>query len=162
MRLGIPNAGSGVQALVRELRSHHILCGAAAEERGLPSWAVFLCGTEPGMFLEPHPNPVTQNGAGSSFSVTWREESGAQQDEDSGLYRCVVSSNSKTEYTHAQLCLTLFRALDCSPPGSSVHGTAQARIPEWAAISSSRLSSPPRSRTHVSYVSCIGRQVLYH
>ena len=28
--------------------------------------------------------------------------------------------------------------MDCSPPGSSVHGISQARILEWAAISSSR------------------------
>ena len=31
-------------------------------------------------------------------------------------------------------CLTL-ETLDCSPPGSSVHGISQARIPEWVAIS---------------------------
>ena len=32
---------------------------------------------------------------------------------------------------------------DGSPPGSSVHGSLQARILEWTAISSSRGSSPP-------------------
>ena len=37
-----------------------------------------------------------------------------------------------------------------------------ARILEWDAISSSRGSSLPRGQTHVSYVSCIGRWVLYH
>ena len=55
-----------------------------------------------------------------------------------------------------------FNAVDCSPPGSSVHGTLQARILEWVAMPSSRRSSPPRDQTHVSYVSCVGRQVLYH
>ena len=53
----------------------------------------------------------------------------------------------------------------CSPPwtrGSSVHGILQARILEWVAISSSRGSSQTRNRTHVSYISCIGRQILYH
>ena len=34
----------------------------------------------------------------------------------------------------AQLCLTLFDPVDCSPPGSSVHGIVQARILEWVAI----------------------------
>ena len=34
----------------------------------------------------------------------------------------------------AQLCLTLHSPMDCSPPGSSVHGISQARIPEWVAI----------------------------
>ena len=44
----------------------------------------------------------------------------------------------------------------------SVTCILQARILEWVAISSSRGSSPPRDRTHVSYVSCIGRWVIYH
>ena len=38
----------------------------------------------------------------------------------------------------AQLCPTLCDPLDCSPPGSSVHGISKARILEWAAISFSR------------------------
>ena len=45
--------------------------------------------------------------------------------------------------------------LDCSPPGSSVHGDFQARILAWVAILFSRASSQPRDRTRVSYVSCI-------
>ena len=49
--------------------------------------------------------------------------------------------------------------MDCSLPGSSVHGVSQAKILEWVAISSSRGSYQPRDRT---YVSCIGRQILYH
>ena len=51
---------------------------------------------------------------------------------------------------------------NCGPPGSSVHGILQARILEWVAISSSRVSSQPKDRTCVSYVSCIGSKVLYH
>ena len=34
----------------------------------------------------------------------------------------------------AQSCLTLRNPMDCSLPGSSVHGVLQARIPEWVAI----------------------------
>ena len=49
--------------------------------------------------------------------------------------------------------------MDCSPPGSSVHGIFQARILEWVAISSFRGSSPPRDRIRIS---CIGRWVLFH
>ena len=37
--------------------------------------------------------------------------------------------------------------MDCSPPGSSVHGILQARILAWAAVSSSRGSSRPRDWT---------------
>ena len=62
----------------------------------------------------------------------------------------------------AQLCLTLCDLMDCSPPGSSVCGIPQATILEWVAMSSSRGSSPPRDQTNVSYISCIGRWVLYH
>ena len=54
----------------------------------------------------------------------------------------------------AKLCLTLCDLMDCSPPGSSVHGISQAKILEWVAISISRGSSWPRDRTHVF---CIGR-----
>ena len=38
----------------------------------------------------------------------------------------------------------------------------QARILEWVARPSFRGSSPPRDRTHVSYLPCIGRRILYH
>ena len=37
--------------------------------------------------------------------------------------------------------------MDCSPPGSSVHGILQTRILEWVAFSFSRGSSPPRDQT---------------
>ena len=43
-----------------------------------------------------------------------------------------------------------------------VCGIFQASVLEWVAISCSRGSSWPRNQTHVSYVSCIGRRVLYH
>ena len=52
--------------------------------------------------------------------------------------------------------------MDCSPPGSSVHGISQARILEWVAIFFSRGSSQPRDRTWVFNISCISRWVLYH
>ena len=48
-----------------------------------------------------------------------------------------------------QLGPTLCDPIECSPPGSSVHGILQGRILEWVAISSSRGSSRPRDRTKV-------------
>ena len=48
--------------------------------------------------------------------------------------------------------------IDCSPPGSSVHGILQARTLEWVAISFSRVSSQPRDGTQVS---CIVGRVDY-
>ena len=52
--------------------------------------------------------------------------------------------------------------MDCSPPGSAVHGIVQARILQWVAISFSRGSSWPRVLTCVSCVFCIDRWTLYH
>ena len=61
-----------------------------------------------------------------------------------------------------QLCLALCCPVDSSPPGSSVHGILKARILEWVDMPSSKGSSRPRDLTRVSYVFCIGRQILYH
>ncbi|KAB0361967.1 hypothetical protein FD754_006123 [Muntiacus muntjak] len=61
-----------------------------------------------------------------------------------------------------QWCPTLCDSVDCSLPSSSVHGILQARILGRVAMPSSRGSSRLRDQTHISYVSCIGRQVLYH
>ena len=47
---------------------------------------------------------------------------------------------------------TLFDPMDCSLPGSSVHGILQARILQWVAIPSSRGSSQPRDQTQVSCI----------
>ena len=52
----------------------------------------------------------------------------------------------------SQSCPVLCNPMDCSPPGSSVHGILQARILEWVAIPSSRRSSQPRDRTQVSRI----------
>ena len=65
----------------------------------------------------------------------------------------------------AQSRLTLGGPMDCSPPGSSVHGISQARIQEGVAVSSSRGSSRPRGRTPDICISFFGRQILcpwYH
>ena len=66
----------------------------------------------------------------------------------------------------AQLCPTLCNTMVCSLPGSSepgiLHVILQARMLEWVAMPSSKGSSQPRDQTHISYVSCIGRWILYH
>ena len=58
--------------------------------------------------------------------------------------------------------LTVCDPIDCCLSGSFVCGVLQARIPEWIAISYSRESSWTRDWSCVSYVSCVGRQILYH
>ena len=51
-----------------------------------------------------------------------------------------------------QSCLTLCNYMDCSPPGTSVHGILQAKILQWVPISYSRGSSRTRDWTQVSYI----------
>ena len=60
------------------------------------------------------------------------------------------------------MCLTLCDQMDCSPPGSSVHGIYQARILEWVAISSFMRSFQPRNQTHIPCISHIDKWILYH
>ena len=58
--------------------------------------------------------------------------------------------DSESEVT--QSCLTLCDPVDCSLPGSSIHGILQARVLEWVTISLSRGSSQPRDWTWVSRI----------
>ena len=48
----------------------------------------------------------------------------------------------ESESEFAQSCPTVCDPMDCSPPGSSIHGILQARKLEWSAISFSRGSFP--------------------
>ena len=52
----------------------------------------------------------------------------------------------------SQSCPTLCNPMDCSPPGSSIHGIYRARILEWVAISFSRESSWPWDQTWASRI----------
>ena len=73
-----------------------------------------------------------------------------------GLFIFWYWASWKKESGVAQSCPTLCDPMDCSPPGSSVHGILQARILEWVAISFSRRSSQPRDRTRISRI--VGRR----
>ena len=59
---------------------------------------------------------------------------------------------SENESEVAQSCPTLCDPMDCSLPGSSLHGILQARVLEWVAISFSRGSSWRRDLTRVSRI----------
>ena len=64
-----------------------------------------------------------------------------------GTYTLVVKTDNnevKKEMLVAQSCPTLCDPMDCSPPGSSVHGALQGKILERVAIPFSRRSSRPR------------------
>ena len=95
-----------------------------------------------------------------AWRIPWTEEPGGLQSMWSqrvGHDRVTVHSHSpqqqqsiiqtnpdlvwRAHVLFARSCPTLCNHMDCSPPGSSVHGILQVRIPEWVAIPFSRGSS---------------------
>ena len=71
-------------------------------------------------------------------------------------WRVIVCWSNKKVWV-AQSCLTLCNTMVCSSPGSSVHGTVEARILKWVAIPFFRESSQPRDWT---WVSCLAGRFL--
>ena len=74
-------------------------------------------------------------------------------------YFLYIPSMQDSESEVAQSCLILCNPMDCSLRASSVHGTFQARILEWASISFSKRSSWPRDQTQVSRI--VGRHFTF-
>jgi len=58
----------------------------------------------------------------------------SRQEHWSGLPFPSPRHESENESEVAQLCLTLSNPMDCSLPGSSVHGIFQARVLEWGTL----------------------------
>ena len=82
------------------------------------------------------------------------------------MYKVTITkqdfNNLKSVLRACSVMSILCDPLNCSLPGSSLHGISQARILEWVVIPFSSGSSPSKYQTHISCVSCIGRQILYH
>ena len=97
---------------------------------------------------------------GMAYSVSltgegqWLREGGRSQ---GGLGRW-----SHAVCSVAQSCPTLCNPMDCSLPGSSIHGTFQVRILESVAIFYSWASSQPRDPICISCFFCITKLILYH
>ena len=109
----------------------------------------------PGALPDPGIEPMSLMSpslAGGFFttSATWEARMDAVKVKSLGQFRLFVMpwvvayhtppstgfcSESESGNEVAQLCLTLWNPMDCSLPGSSVHGIFQARILEWVAIS---------------------------
>ena len=68
------------------------------------------------------------------------------------ICQLLTVSSQESESLVGQLCPTLCHPVDCSLPGSSIHGIFQARVLEWVAIAFSRGSSRPRDQTQVSHI----------
>ena len=71
----------------------------------------------------------------------------------------IIMSKKKLESVSRSVVSDSADSMDCSLPGSSVHGILQTTILEWVSIPFSRGSSRPRDQTQV-YLHC--RQILYH
>ena len=76
-----------------------------------------------------------------------------------GIVRHSVTYIYAPELSHSVVSDSLLS--HCRLPGSSSHGIFQARTLQWVAVSYPRGPSRFRDRTHVSCISCTGRQVLY-
>ena len=103
--------------------------------RGQVCWVTNV--PSPAASIDTNTSPATWGGKDSSES--------AKTDSNRAWNMCAC--------VHAkslQSCPTLSDPMDCSPPGSSVHGILQARILEWIAMPFSRGSSRSRDRTCTS------------
>ena len=79
------------------------------------------CSSACGIFLDQGSKPVSHALAGRYFTT---EPPGKPYNFITSIYACLV----------AQLCPTLCNHMNCSLPGSSIHGILQARTLEWVAI----------------------------
>ena len=103
-----------------------------------------LCKSDgPGLreMLSRHPQLPPRHGRSSRFCT-------ATNQVRLGSFSVFYERQSEREV--AQSCPILCDPMDCSLPGSSIHGILWARIREWVAISISRRSSQPRDWTRVS------------
>ena len=69
-----------------------------------------------------------------------------------GHFNTLLSRRVERRVLVTQSWPTLFKPMNCSLPGSSVHAILQARILDWVAICFSRGSSRPRDQTQVSSI----------
>ena len=92
---------------------------AACQVTSVVSDSVPLHRQQPTRLPRPWDSPGKNTGVGCHF-----------------LLQC-MKVQSESEVTHS--CLTLSDPMDCSLPGSSVHGIFQARVLEWGAIAFSML-----------------------
>ena len=99
--------------------------------KSLQSWMI-LCDPTDGRLPCSWDSPGKNTGVGCHF-----------------LLQCMKVKN---ESEVIQSCPTLSDPMDCSPPGSSVHGIFQARVLEWGAIPFSRGSSWSRFQVQVSHI----------
>ena len=96
------------------ISSSTLFSTAAAAVASVVSDSVWPHRRQPSRLPHPWDSPGKNTGVGCHF-----------------LLQCM---KVKSESEVAQSCLTLSDPMDCSPPGSSIHGIFQARVLKWGAI----------------------------
>ena len=76
----------------------------------------------------------------------------SRQEAGVGCHFLLQCMKVKSESEVAQSCLTLSDPMDCSPPGSSVHGIFQARVLEWVASAFSENSHLEQLKIAVTFI----------
>ena len=99
---------------LRNLKSNVCDCQLLLLSRSVVSDSVRPHRWQPTRLPSPWDSPGKNTGVGCHF-----------------LLQC---KKVKSESEGAQSCPTLSNPMDCSPPGSSIHGIFQARVLEWVAI----------------------------
>ena len=124
-----------------------ILASAYLAERGSPAPAPSSPPLPPRAAPSPRPYATgvvaaSSRGALSSQTLVYASRTGrARFPNAAGAASARPSRRPARPYSVAKSCLTLCDLVDCSTPGSSVHGILQTRTLEWVAISFSRGSS---------------------
>ena len=100
------------------------------------------------------------------YVVQWVENLPAKQEAQADMdliYTCSsVDGHVCVCAQSLQSCLTLCDPVDCSPPGSSVHGILQARILEWGAMPSFRNFPDSGIESMSACVSCFAGRFYTH
>ena len=94
-------------------------------------------------FVQPHRWQPTR------FSSTWDSLS---KNTGVGCHCLLQCTKVKSESEVAQSCPTLSDPMDCSLPGSAVHGIFQARVLEWVAIAFSNMLS---NSSIINFTKCL-------
>ena len=152
----------------KKLRSQHLIWSSGGQ-RSLACYSSCGCRVGHALATEKQWQQIIDKKLNSAFIINPKKEARRTSDiilnAEIFIWVLLAHIKNRLEYINSIVvsllsCVWLFCSpMDCNPSGSSVHGMSQARIPEWLAISSSRVSSQPRDRTCIC---CIGRQILYH
>ena len=111
--------------LFRRILCYLVCCCCCCYVASVVSNSVWTHRRQPTRLCHPWDSPGKNSGVGCHFL----------------LQRMKVKSESEV----AQSCLTLRNPMDCSPPGSTIHGIFQAKVMEWSAIVFSIVWDMPNS-----------------